>query len=113
MEPSRISRDGKEGDGVKTYLALNVPIRGLPVEHRGGNGNSQCNVVVRAKTKKQVGEILRHDVRYLNTYSSLHDVTGEKWDAIGVPDGYAYYQPGCCKGGWINDWFPIPTNKNR
>lgn len=98
---------------MKTFWASSVPIRWIPDHHRASNGNNQCTVVVRAKTKKRAAEILGVSLRYLNVWCGLHDVTGGKWDGLGVPDDSAFYQPGCTKNGWIREWFELPKQPNN
>ena len=96
---------------MKTFLALSAPIRTIPDHHRGSNGSCQAKVVIRAKTKKRVAELLDIPVRHLNDYCSLADRTGEKWDAIAVKDEVGYYCPECTKHGCVNEWFEIPQKR--
>ena len=94
---------------LKTYLASSIPVWGVPKDHRGSNGNSQCTVVVRTTSQKRAAEILGVSVRYLREYGGIQDRTGEKWDSVCLEDETAYYQPGCTRKGLVHDWFPIPV----
>ena len=90
---------------MKTYFASCVPLSRLPDHHRGNNGNCQCNILIRARSKKRVSELVDCGLHYLNNYSGLR--IEERADHVAIPkaDETVYYQPGCTKSGTFHKWF--------
>ena len=96
---------------MKTFLCSSVWLSGVPDAYRGNNGSCQFTIVVRAKTKKRVRELLDCSNYTLNDFYGCH-VAGKDHASIPQKDEVIYYKVEQSKIGWINKWFEYsPTTR--
>jgi hypothetical protein len=91
---------------TKTYLANSVLLRRVPDEHRASNGNCQFTIVVRAKSQKQVAELIGPGCSLgdLRDFCGIHEA-GPKHASIPQRDGVIYYHVEHTKHGYVGKWF--------
>lgn len=106
---------------LKTYLGSSVWLRNVPPEHVSSNGCRQFTVLIRAKTKKEAGEIIGYSVAQLNRIgfdqrdenSSLGYVgKAQKIGDIVKKDKTVYYLVEHTKNGYVGEWFELVNIKN-
>lgn len=90
---------------MKTFICLSVFLSEVPKEHRAANGNCQYTVVVRAKTKKRVAELLEVSYHMLNNFYGCHDCGDTEHAKVPQKDETIYYKVEMTKNGWVNKWF--------
>lgn len=90
---------------MKTFIALSVFLTDVPPEHRASNNNCQYTIVIRAKTKKFVKELLGCSSYTLNDFYGLHVITQEPFINVPQKDGVIYYYVEHTKNGFLNKWF--------
>lgn len=94
---------------MKTFIANSVSLPNVPNEHRGNNGNCQFTVIIRAKSKKRVAELMSRPesvsstYRHLRMFCGIHEARGEHLD-IPKKDEVIYYQPGHTRTGYYAEW---------
>lgn len=89
---------------MKTFISLSVFLFKVPKEHRASNNNCQYTVVVRAKTKKRVAELLEVSQHALRTFHGC-EIASPKHAAVAQKDEVIYYFVDSTKNGWVGKWF--------
>jgi len=89
---------------MKTFICNSVLLPNVPEEHRACNGCFQYTVLVRAKTKKRVAELLRCSYNMLHNFYGCCEATANHM-SIPQKDETIYYLVEHAKDGWVNKWF--------
>lgn len=84
---------------MNVYLANSVFLSKVPKEHRSLNGNCQFTVLVRAKSKKRVAEILDTTYSNLDNFYGCHKASEQHLDIV-KKDEVIYYDSDH-RGAWI------------
>jgi len=91
-----------------------------PPEHVSSNGCRQFTVLIRAKTKKEAGEIIGYSVAQLNRMGfdqrdeNSNLSYAEKAQRIGdivKKDKTVYYRVEYTKNGYVGEWVELPNIK--
>lgn len=89
---------------MKTFISFSVWLSKVPSEHRASNNNCQYTVLVRAKTKKRVAELLDVSQHSLRNFHGC-EIASPQYTAIPQKDEVIYYLVDHTKNGFVGKWF--------
>jgi hypothetical protein len=97
---------------LKTYMASSVWLTKAPDCHAASNGGKQFFIVVRAKNKQVVADMLGASLTHLNNFGFYEVQPKTKYYDIPLEDNTIYYNAGHTANGFEDRWFVYDHTKD-